>query len=203
MQRTTVNGSGNRNKLPFSSVSVLPLRGNLSHLLKHFSSYQALDALPGHLYTPFNGPVPPSNLLDQIARRVLKAHEPLEWPHSIRATRTKLAEIARTSDKENMTIDEADEEEVYVTGNEAAQALKPNRPIPKRTMCRQSSMDFLPARDKTSGSLLRLQLSLSLFRHKLIASSLDSLLVFNEQIVSFLPITRMPDLRLAHLLPTL
>lgn len=121
--------------------------------------FKALDALPGHLYTPFNGPVPPSNLLDQIARRVLKAHESLEWPHSIRATRTKLAEIARASDKENMTIDEVNEEdETLVTGNDVVQVLQPKskRPVlPKRPLYRQSSMEFLPARDKTNNSLLR------------------------------------------------
>ncbi|KAF8574832.1 hypothetical protein K439DRAFT_1624043 [Ramaria rubella] len=111
---------------------------------------RTLDALPGHLYTPFNGPVPPSNLLDKIARSVSQAQGPLEWPHSIRATRAKLVEIARARDKdrskENMTIDEQDEDEIVEATSRSA----------KRPLYRQSSMDFLLSRDKGSGSLSRL-----------------------------------------------
>ena len=113
---------------------------------------QTLDALPRHLLTPFNGPVPPSNLLDKIARSVSHAQGPLEWPHSVRATRAKLVEIARARDKgrskENMTIDEQDEDEVVeMPGRQPANV--------KRPLYRQSSMDFLPSKDKGSGSLSR------------------------------------------------
>ena len=53
-----------------------------------------MDALPSHLLTPFNGPVPPSNLLDKIAKGVMHAKGPAEWPHSLRATRAKIVELA-------------------------------------------------------------------------------------------------------------
>ncbi|KAF8496039.1 hypothetical protein JB92DRAFT_1079806 [Gautieria morchelliformis] len=112
---------------------------------------RTLDSLPGHLYTPFNGPVPPSNLLDKIARSVSQAQGPLDWPHSLRATRAKVVEIARARgkdrNKENMTIDEQDEDGVV----EAPPGRQSNKPL-----YRQSSMDFLPSRDKGSGSVNRL-----------------------------------------------
>ncbi|KAF8526342.1 hypothetical protein BU17DRAFT_62318 [Hysterangium stoloniferum] len=122
---------------------------------------RTLDALPGHLYTPFNGPVPPSNLLDKIARSVSQTQGPLEWPHSVRATRAKLVEIARTQGKENMsmnmTIDEADEEEQPVSSHQVLHYQPSKRAATrKRPLYRQSSMDFLPSKDTTSGSLSRL-----------------------------------------------
>ncbi|KAK0450260.1 hypothetical protein EV421DRAFT_1991212 [Armillaria borealis] len=60
---------------------------------------RTLDALPSHLVTPFNGPIPPSNLLDKIARGVAQAKGPNDWPFSLRATRVKLIEIARSRAK--------------------------------------------------------------------------------------------------------
>ncbi|KAJ7170832.1 hypothetical protein C8R43DRAFT_944669 [Mycena crocata] len=61
---------------------------------------RTLDALPPHLMTPFNGPIPPSNLLDKIARGVTQAKGE-DWPHSLRATRVKLIELARTIAEED------------------------------------------------------------------------------------------------------
>ena len=55
---------------------------------------QTLDALPSHLLTPFIGSIPPSNLLDKIARGVAEA-KGTDWPHSMRATRAKIVELAR------------------------------------------------------------------------------------------------------------
>ena len=63
---------------------------------------QTLDALPSHLLTPFAGPVPPSNLLDKLARGVSKAKNSVEWPHSLHATRAKIIELARSRAKENI-----------------------------------------------------------------------------------------------------
>ncbi|KAI9574010.1 hypothetical protein HD554DRAFT_579258 [Boletus coccyginus] len=66
---------------------------------------RTLDALPAHLITPFNGFIPPSNLLDKIARGVSAAKGPNDWPHSIRATRIKLLELARSMAQEERRRD--------------------------------------------------------------------------------------------------
>lgn len=103
---------------------------------------QTLDALPAHLLTPFNG-MPPSNLLDKIARGVTQAKGPEEWPHAVRATRVKLLELSRLRAKEaaqeerrRSIIDEegSDRENVRPTN-----ATGP----PQRPLYRQSSMDFM------------------------------------------------------------
>ncbi|KIJ51023.1 hypothetical protein M422DRAFT_44226 [Sphaerobolus stellatus SS14] len=109
---------------------------------------KTLDALPHHLYTPFNGLVPPSNLLDRIARSIANA-KGFEWPHSIRQTRIKLVEIVRGRNKENMhmTIDEADED---VAKGDEEHPMKPSK------LHRQSSMDFLPSKGKDISNLTKL-----------------------------------------------
>lgn len=61
---------------------------------------QTLDALPAHLLTPFNGLVPPSNLLDKLARGIAAAKGPNDWPHTVRATRVRLLELARVKAQE-------------------------------------------------------------------------------------------------------
>ncbi|OJT07375.1 hypothetical protein TRAPUB_1780 [Trametes pubescens] len=100
---------------------------------------RTLDALPSHLLTPFNGPVPPSNLLDKIARGVISAKGPIEWPHSLHATRAKIVELARnrtTEDTSSDTIaeeDPSDKDVLQQTTNTG----------PKRPLYRQSSMDFM------------------------------------------------------------
>jgi transcription factor SPN1 len=110
-----------------------------------------LDALPAHLLTPFNGPVPPSNLLDKIARGVAQAKGPEEWPHSIRATRMKLMELARTRDKEATQEaqrrkmireeDEEDEDEEYFGFGEVLRSTI--NTTPRRSLHRQSNVDAM------------------------------------------------------------
>ncbi|KAF5382160.1 hypothetical protein D9615_004412 [Tricholomella constricta] len=114
---------------------------------------RTLDALPAHLVTPFNGPIPPSNLLDRIARGVSQAKGPIDWPHSIRATRVKLIELSRARAKEEQSLIA----EVYSDMETDASSDRPNyRRYPdssgkgisiKRPLYRQSSMDFMKAAD--------------------------------------------------------
>ncbi|KAF7374777.1 hypothetical protein MSAN_00363200 [Mycena sanguinolenta] len=119
---------------------------------------------PPHLMTPFNGPIPPSNLLDKIARGVTQAKGE-DWPHSLRATRVKLIELARTiaeeDSKPRKTIPEEsamDYSESYFAEGDVLQQTT-NIGIGKtglglglglgsrRPLYRQSSMDFLETSD--------------------------------------------------------
>jgi len=104
---------------------------------------RTLDALPSHLLTPFNGPVPPSNLLDKIARGLTHAKGPIDWPHSLRATRAKIVELARTLSQGSVDGDASDtiaEEESVASDI----PLKHTTNVgPKRPLYRQSSMDFV------------------------------------------------------------
>ncbi|KAF9048436.1 hypothetical protein BJ165DRAFT_1017313 [Panaeolus papilionaceus] len=115
---------------------------------------RTLDGLPAHLITPFNGPVPPINLLDKVARGVIQAKGTTDWPHSIRATRVKLLELARARAKDEAASDSrrfSIKEEVEIAGSDSEQRsdyfLAP--PIttvgvgPRRPIYRQSSMDFI------------------------------------------------------------
>ncbi|KAG2341700.1 hypothetical protein BDR05DRAFT_949529 [Suillus weaverae] len=43
---------------------------------------RTLDALPSHLIMPFNGSIPPPNLLDKIACGITAAKGSNDWPHS-------------------------------------------------------------------------------------------------------------------------
>ncbi|KIK62954.1 hypothetical protein GYMLUDRAFT_57727 [Collybiopsis luxurians FD-317 M1] len=117
---------------------------------------RTLDALPSHLVTPFNGPIPPSNLLDKIARGVANAKGHAEWPHSLRATRVKLIEIARQRAREENSrsvTDENDEISCYSADSDVNVNLtrKSSRVIPRRPLYRQSSMDFLNTEDRKNG----------------------------------------------------
>ena len=104
---------------------------------------QTLDALPSHLLTPFNGPVPPSNLLDKIARGVADAKGPADWPHSQRATRAKIVELARYRARDSTPIAGIAEESCE--DEEPREVLRPSSRVNrKRTLQRQSSMDFIP-----------------------------------------------------------
>ena len=104
---------------------------------------QTLDALPSHLLTPFNGPVPPSNLLDKIARGVADAKGPTDWPHSQRATRAKIIELARRRARDSTPIAGIAEESCE--DEEPREVLRPSSRINRRkTLQRQSSMDFIP-----------------------------------------------------------
>ncbi|KAF9000684.1 hypothetical protein BDQ17DRAFT_1391226 [Cyathus striatus] len=121
---------------------------------------RTLDALPAHLVTPFNGPIPPSNLLDKIARGVSEAKGPLDWPHSIRATRVKLIELSRLKAKEEALLEQqrrviAEESEMDVDvgssysyfhdGTARPVTLKTVGVGARRPLYRQSSMDFMNA----------------------------------------------------------
>ncbi|KAJ6507998.1 hypothetical protein C8R47DRAFT_1065979 [Mycena vitilis] len=116
---------------------------------------RTLDALPPHLMTPFNGPIPPSNLLDKIARGVTHAKGE-DWPHSLRATRVKLIELARTIAEEDSkprkkTIPEENDMDCadysyFPEGDVLQQTTNIGIGIglgPRRPLYRQSSMDFL------------------------------------------------------------
>lgn len=106
---------------------------------------RTLDALPAHVLTPFIGPVPPSNLLDKIARGVAQAKGPNEWPYSLRATRSKLIELCRARAKEVS----AEQKQRTIIEEDIDQDLEPFREVLqhttniKRPLYRQSSMDFM------------------------------------------------------------
>ena len=138
----------------------------------HFT-FETLDALPAHLITPFNGSVPPSNLLDKIARGISAAKGPNDWPHSIRATRIKLLELARRKAQEERrgAITKEDKAPLGEVGavcqgephrartpdpSEVFQ-LRTNTPIHiRRPLYRQSSMDFMdPDQSDRSESIAR------------------------------------------------
>ncbi|KAF8954019.1 hypothetical protein BDZ97DRAFT_1869225 [Flammula alnicola] len=115
---------------------------------------RTLDALPAHLVTPFNGPIPPSNLLDKIARGVSQAKGPADWPHSIRATRVKLLELARARAKDDALAEQrrqviAEEVEIDDGSNYSYFHDGEEKPLrnagigPRRPLYRQSSMDFI------------------------------------------------------------
>ncbi|KAJ8072358.1 hypothetical protein PM082_015917 [Marasmius tenuissimus] len=115
---------------------------------------RTLDALPAHL-TPFNGPIPPSNLLDKIARGVSSAKGPNDWPHSLRATRVKLIEIARQRAKEDSVkhsksvVDENDEIGLYTPDSDAGMGFSRRSSLGvRRPLYRQSSMDFMNTEDR-------------------------------------------------------
>ncbi|KAI0034197.1 hypothetical protein K488DRAFT_69281 [Vararia minispora EC-137] len=101
---------------------------------------RTLDAIPSHMLTPYTGAVPPSNLLDKIARGVAQVKGPKEWPHSLRATRAKLVELARGRDVP-ATIDE----EGVAPPTGLRDTTNINTPRRKRPLYRQSSMDFMAA----------------------------------------------------------
>ena len=102
---------------------------------------QTLDSLPAHLLTPFNGSAPPGNLLDKVAKRVIHAKNPMEWPHSIRATRAKLHKLAR------VRAEEASSRGGRNAGEYSHDVLQQTTNVQKKPLYRQSSMDFL--RDNT------------------------------------------------------
>ena len=102
-----------------------------------------MDALPAHLLTPFNGPIPPSNLLDKIAKGVAKAKGPLDWPHSLRATRAKIVELARGHEKESVNGDISDTIAEEESNGSDVPLQQTTNTGPKRPLYRQSSMDFM------------------------------------------------------------
>lgn len=127
-------------------------------LIRVARNQQTLDALPAHLLTPFNGAVPPSALLDKIARGVSQAKGPLDWPHSMRATRAKIVELARMRAREALNESASDTiaEEDSTDSDAVLQQTK--GASSKRPLYRQSSMDFMqPAKldIKDNSNLIR------------------------------------------------
>ncbi|KIK16130.1 hypothetical protein PISMIDRAFT_25165, partial [Pisolithus microcarpus 441] len=119
---------------------------------------RTLDALPAHLITPFNGPVPPSNLLDKIARGISAAKGPNDWPHTIRATRIKLLELARVKAHEERyasiheQVDDTTRSSSVNKSEKRSRTPDPSEVLQQRTntplgvrrpLYRQSSMDFM------------------------------------------------------------
>ncbi|KAL4072680.1 hypothetical protein V8B97DRAFT_2006508 [Scleroderma yunnanense] len=119
---------------------------------------RTLDALPAHLITPFNGLVPPSNLLDKIARGIIAAKGPNDWPHTIRATRVKLLELARNKAHEERYANINQHDNHVGCKSSSSKSEKRSRtPDPsevlqsrtntpngmRRPLYRQSSMDFM------------------------------------------------------------
>ncbi|KAG1844833.1 hypothetical protein DFJ58DRAFT_717588 [Suillus subalutaceus] len=120
---------------------------------------RTLDALPSHLITPFNGSIPPPNLLDKIARGITAAKGPNDWPHSVTATRAKLLDLARARAMEERRKSIIDEDVIFLSGNvhhpadlskcaerndASPDVLQPTTNTPKRhPLYRQSSMDFM------------------------------------------------------------
>lgn len=120
---------------------------------------RTLDALPSHLITPFNGSIPPPNLLDKIARGITAAKGPNDWPHSVTATRAKLLDLARARAKEERRKSIIDEDVIFLSGNvhrpaelskcverneNSPDVLQPTTNASKRhPLYRQSSMDFM------------------------------------------------------------
>ncbi|KIP07635.1 hypothetical protein PHLGIDRAFT_35343 [Phlebiopsis gigantea 11061_1 CR5-6] len=102
---------------------------------------RTLDALPSHLLTPFNGSIPPSNLLDKIARGVAEA-KGTDWPHSMRATRAKIVELARMRARNSLHEPASDTIAEEDCTDDAPLQQTTNIGL-KRPLYRQSSMDFM------------------------------------------------------------
>ncbi|KDQ15914.1 hypothetical protein BOTBODRAFT_173578 [Botryobasidium botryosum FD-172 SS1] len=98
--------------------------------------YHTLDNLPSHLQTPFPGGIPPPNLLDKLARNIASSKENAsggnEWAHSVRATRTKLYELARCRNNQRL-----EDEKIVEDG------------VSKVPLHRKNSMDFIPEQKET------------------------------------------------------
>lgn len=88
--------------------------------------------------------MPPSNLLDKIARGVAKAKGPVNWPHSLRATRAKIVELARARAKDILN-DGASDTIAEEEGSDIDESQPTARFASKRPLYRQSSMDFMKA----------------------------------------------------------
>ncbi|KAG2130846.1 uncharacterized protein EDB93DRAFT_1255739 [Suillus bovinus] len=143
---------------------------------------RTLDALPSHLITPFNGSIPPPNLLDKIARGITAAKGPNDWPHSVTATRAKLLDLARARAMEERRKSIIDEDVIFLSGNvhrpadmskcaerndTSPDVLQPTTNTPKRhPLYRQSSMDFMTdAKADHNESIARLSHRLQRHEH--------------------------------------
>ncbi|KZT07779.1 uncharacterized protein LAESUDRAFT_105659 [Laetiporus sulphureus 93-53] len=119
---------------------------------------RTLDALPVHLITPFCGPVPPSNLLDKLALAVVRSKGAFNWPHSFRATRTKIAETARLKAK-NMINDGAGDTIAEEGGSDVDILQQTTNTGPRMSLRRHQGTSFVQndVRDpKADEGILRL-----------------------------------------------
>jgi hypothetical protein len=135
--------------------------------------------------TPWASPIPPPNLLDKVARSISTSKGPLEWPHSVRATRVKLTELSRVKNQSTrrltrgsfedvMSIPEEKENESprdeemanasdqdstigKAAGRRKASALNggANQQSRRKPLYRQNSMDFLGELPGVGSSLTR------------------------------------------------
>jgi hypothetical protein len=75
---------------------------------------------------------------------VVQAKGSVEWPHSVRATRVKLLEIARAQAKE--AVESARSEGLSDNGHSRVLQTSTNlTPASRKPLYRQSSMDFMKA----------------------------------------------------------
>ncbi|KZS88057.1 hypothetical protein SISNIDRAFT_490411 [Sistotremastrum niveocremeum HHB9708] len=128
----------------------------------------ALDVLPQQVLTPFVGPIPPSNLLDKVAKGICASKGPLEWPHSIAATRLKLVELSREAARRRSCEDthsipeeesenaDPNQDDVDITIGKAAGRKKVNNDPKRKPLYRQNSMDFLRGSMENESSIPRL-----------------------------------------------
>lgn len=157
-----------------------------------FPPLQTLDALPAHLVTPFNGPIPPSNLLDKIARGVSQAKGPADWPHSLRATRVKIIELCRAKAREEeqqrkVIEEEVDDRSYYHDGEEKPLRDGPTGIQSRRPLYRQSSMDFIQVDAKENDNIAKFVFFSFFFlylKFLFIILFTDSPIVYNAQTVS-------------------
>ncbi|KAH9994809.1 hypothetical protein BJV77DRAFT_280235 [Russula vinacea] len=95
---------------------------------------------------PLHWPVPPSNLLDKIARNVAHAKGPSDWPYSLRSTRAKLVDLCRVRAKEvsaeQRRYNTIEEEDMDQDLEQFREVLKRTTNI-RRPLYRQNSMDFM------------------------------------------------------------
>jgi transcription factor SPN1 len=92
--------------------------------------------------------------LDKIARGVAEAKGPADWPHSQRATRAKIVELAQRRAREGTPIAGIAEESGE--DDELRDILRPSSRINRRrTLYRQSSMDFIPDVDSDKKDNIR------------------------------------------------
>ncbi|KAG8936341.1 hypothetical protein FRC02_002934 [Tulasnella sp. 418] len=98
---------------------------------------KTLDNLPSHVFTPFIGQIPPANLLDRLARGI--QHKNSDWPHTHRATRQMLAQLARQR-ASSAPLDMVQEDPQQPEEESGARAEESR----KRPLYRKNSMDFIP-----------------------------------------------------------
>lgn len=85
--------------------------------------------------------MPPSNLLDKLARGVAEA-KGNEWPHNMRATRAKIVELARLRARDARDGSASDTIAEEESADDAPLKQTTNISL-KRPLYRQSSMDFM------------------------------------------------------------